>query len=731
MRRHKPMRKTIPFLNINWFNSAIVFFLLLLSFLLSVAGSKLGIGTYNIGFIKISLQNVQIFFYVFLVLRLIPHVFRYKKPHAKPLYNPQLKIRRNRGLFFLGISLLLISFFFIYKDIVKVYFIYDDFVHLEAVKQGFFDGWTNLSPSIAQNTKIFRPIPFISLWINYKVFALNHFYYRFIDITIHLFIVLLIILISYYILHDVKLAFFVGFLFAFWPAHLEVFGVGGQDLLADFFCLSSFLSFILYRKRKRPLYLIASISSCAAALCCKESMIFLPFALASYDFIIPEEGGRLLKEKIKIACLFLLVLFFYFIIRLRVTGFIVGGYTSRAGGSRLAFLGPLDYLNGIFLQCFRPFFFPINWLAVARLNLFWVRYLLFGYSFIMLAIISLNIIQIPRNRPALFGLFFIFVFSIPIAGLWGIGDDASGGRFYYIAMFGFYLFLAALLKKQKFKNIILSFLVFLNIFFFCINRIPRLKAGEISHKIVSQTKALFPDTSLSSKLTLYYYDVINTYDGSPCLGGGLNEALSLTYAKFPPEAVRVDYREDAPNLKSLDLGNSEFVLRWNERSERLEDITGQLKVFLKGNYRIDKALEEKNIQDINNLSLWRKLEFPQQKDIPNYACARFGVVSPQVAIASGTAAALTVKMKIIPANKRSYSVYYKGRLHWTSDKSNGFREDKFRDFFIMTNENFNIYKINFIGPDEIFNKETIMQFLFIPALFDARIEIAEIKLDEY
>ena len=64
------------------------------------------------------------------------------------------------------------------------------------------------------------------------------------------------------------------------------------------------------------------------------------------------------------------------------------------------------------------------------------------------------------------------------------------------------------------------------------------------------------------------------------------------------------------------------------------------------------------------------------------------------------------------------------------DKHSRFRNERFVEFWLQPNTDYNTYTITFIGPDEILNDGTVTQLRIMPTVFPAEVDIKEIKFKE-
>ncbi|MBU1727254.1 MAG: hypothetical protein KJ880_06465, partial [Candidatus Omnitrophica bacterium] len=414
-------------------------------------------------------------------------------------------------------------------------------------------------------------------------------------------------------------------------------------------------------------------------------------------------------------------------------------YRSVAGDSRISHLGPQDFIYGLSFNCFRPLFFPINWLTVERFNFYFVKYLLFIYSFILLSIIVFNSPKITRSKPVNIALVYIFITGLMIAGMWEIGRSLSGARFYYLVSFGFYLFIVSLaapaesgnLIKKRLVFTVLTLLVVFNCIFLKINSFSWEKAGKLSYKILKQTGEIYPELNKIKDSTIFYWKITSQYDGALCMGERIQYALPLFYGKDSPRAAYSGQILNMHNLKEVGLGKKAFYAKWDENKESLSDITPSL-ISALSQYKNDLKIIRDASKAITEVSSWSNNSHLQKEEnsCKIKVLGTSGWLESEVFYLPARACAdLILTMKVVPASAKYYSGLYAGRLYWLTDKKNEFSDDRFIEFWIKPNNDYNVYTLIFIGPEEVLNDEIITKFRLMPVLFPAEIEIKDMRLE--
>lgn len=707
--------------------------LIIFAFMLCFVGSGWG-GVYYIGTVKISMRNLKnmgIMFYIFMILAIL--LQRKDTSCDESLKPTPFKSKR----FIAGYAVaLLIVFYILYKKIIFSFFVGDDFLWLDSVKNNFLSNLLSID-QYSKYIKFFRPLLSISIYFNYKISTFNPVSYHLLNIILHLINCIFVFLVSYYLFFNKKVSLFVSLIFATMPIQSETVNwlSARADLLVSTFYLLALLAFILYRLYDRKIYILISMLSFIFSLLSKEVGISLPFILLVYDSIFWFKYLKEKRNKLLVHLYFLSILFMYFYLRFAMYGD-VGGYQKVGGGTKLLTLNFGDFFRGIFLDSFVSFFFPVNWLSVQRHGLVWVKYFVFAYALTIFLTIIFNSYKIIRSRTVIFSLLLIFITSLSIAGLWGIGSSLHGSRFYYLIMFGFYLFITAMLfgQRDRLATVTATSLIVLNLVFLNVNNLSWERIGRQSFAILKQTKSLYPTFFTKTRPTIYFYGFPASDNGVPCIGdgvgNGVSQALSFFYDSNPPLGIRLDNRLVMVNFRKIPLAESVFVLKWNDKKEALIDLTAILKNAL--TYKIDDDFIKRENTKIKDIAQWEGNG--QVKQL--LGVGRFRILGMDgwldnlsISIPARSSPSLVIKMKVIPADKKYFAGYYAGKLYWATDKHNEFNDERFVDFWISPKPDYNDYIINFIGPDEILNNETVTKFRLMPTVFPAEVDIAEIKLE--
>ncbi len=138
-------------------------------------------------------------------------------------------------------------------------------------------GLDEQSLRLGQAMPFYRPLTSFSYWLDYHIWGLNPAGFHLVNIILHFFNGLLVLLIFTRLGIRPAPAFFGALLFSVFPIHFEnVSWISGRpDLLSFFFAALSVYCFMQYQAHRRRIFLAASSLFYLFALLSKENAIFL------------------------------------------------------------------------------------------------------------------------------------------------------------------------------------------------------------------------------------------------------------------------------------------------------------------------------------------------------------------------------------------------------------------------------------------------------------------------
>jgi tetratricopeptide (TPR) repeat protein len=132
----------------------------------------------------------------------------------------------------------------------------------------------------------YRPIYMLWLMVNTRLFGASPPWLHLSSIVLHMLVVFLVYKLASKMFDDRWAAVLAALLFALHPIHVEsvAYISASADILAAFFLLISFLSYMRFREEGRPaVYLLVSLLSAVLAMLSKETGAMLPWLLVAYE----------------------------------------------------------------------------------------------------------------------------------------------------------------------------------------------------------------------------------------------------------------------------------------------------------------------------------------------------------------------------------------------------------------------------------------------------------------
>jgi tetratricopeptide (TPR) repeat protein len=305
----------------------------------------------------------------------------------------------------------------------------------------------------------FRPVTATLNALNYAFSKTDPVGYHLVNLSIHILVSFLVFLIALRLCSDRTLSLLAGFLFLVHPANTEVVNYisGRSSSLSALFYLSSFWTFLIYRKEKRTRWIFFSFMIFILALLTKEVSVTFPLLLIAYDyFYSPEPFSRnKLREWLVylIPLLCFLISRHYFMSILKTTTLVLRGDTHFIEMAQRVFYGSLFLATHYFLLYLFPFhlsfdhpfpkpgftlatFFPIFlWTLILVLAIFYRKpklplFLAGWYLITLLPVFLLpgisTLALFQENRGYLSGAGLIILFALGIRKIGQILDIQFG-----------------------------------------------------------------------------------------------------------------------------------------------------------------------------------------------------------------------------------------------------------------------------------------------------------------
>lgn len=366
----------------------------------------------------------------------------------------------------------LVAVFLCFNQSLNCYFLADDFMHLNYLKQvfagnpclllqNFWSTWLQ-----TQGTSFYRPFISLTMALDYMLFQYSAWGYHLSNLVFYFFCAMGI----YSIAKEINNKKFSGTfplvassLFILFPLHTEVatWIIARVDSVCACFYFYSFYFFLKQtnilshepnakeQPRSAKHASILSLSFFVLALLSKEMAVVLPLTLVSYLFFFPSNKktsfGLRLKEILAQTYIYWIILCVYLLARTLALGSFVGGYQGSLGDSSFE-----DFLHRFLIKGgWEFFFYPYNREIFQSPNkLVLLTNILYASIVAFFLICSLTLKStVKRSSKLLLFCFSWFLLSLlPTITVWNLTESLSGARFAFLASAPFCLALAAMIS---------------------------------------------------------------------------------------------------------------------------------------------------------------------------------------------------------------------------------------------------------------------------------------------
>jgi tetratricopeptide (TPR) repeat protein len=289
--------------------------------------------------------------------------------------------------------------------------------------------WAFARAGVRERINYYRPLQMVTYRLTANVFGLDARAFHGVNLALHIIVVLLAFALFRALTGSIGLAFGSAALFALHPIHTEAVDwiaalpdIGGTALF-----LAAFLFFLRSRgqisepqaseptRQVHVLFLAASLAEFAAALLWKESAIVFPLIVMAYVFCLSNDAAALrrLTEALKQSLSYWCILGLYFVLRLRVLGFIV--MRQRAW----------------ILSRFEFGLTVLHLISAYWWKLLWPIHLNAYYVFA-----PVRTVWDPR---AIAAILFLILTLIPVLNVYAVGRNVFCERYLYLPSVGFCL----------------------------------------------------------------------------------------------------------------------------------------------------------------------------------------------------------------------------------------------------------------------------------------------------
>ncbi|MFA5802736.1 MAG: hypothetical protein WC911_09725 [Thermoleophilia bacterium] len=410
-----------------------------------------------------------------------------------------------------------------------------------------------------------RPLPSLTLWLQYKLFAVEGTYSHLINIAFHAGNAYLL----FWLLKKLRIsahASLVGsFMFLITPVAVEpvTWASGRFDLMSTFFILLATGLYLISVRNKSIAVYAGAIAAAFAAMLSKESamilVILFPAIELLYNILREENGSKKIPRKKRLAESTIRLLVFYGLF----AGYIAMRFAilGRLGGYKdVPFVAVPDLLTSA--KTFWTFLSPVNSQFASRALLLGI-----GGFFLLLLIVSQGLVLFrwksatsSIHKAWIFLVIFLFSTMVPVniqLFRYGIGHDLKDSReLYIITMLALSLMMVGLLefgwKKREwsiYASVAILLLAIPWLWGLSKNNIPWERSAVISNAIIEDTLVMLPDPPLESRI--YYYGVPE-WDGAYIFINALRHAVAERYGRKDLQIKQITSDE-----KDFDLNKTE------------------------------------------------------------------------------------------------------------------------------------------------------------------------------
>lgn len=463
---------------------------------------------------------------------------------------------------------LFIATFVLFSSVSSNYFVGDDFTWLRWAAdcntginkldqcQSIIS--TLLSYFTEANGFFFRPGTKIYFFTMYSGFWLNQTVYHVVSILLHFIVTALLFLLAKKILKNFLLSALAAFLFIILSGYSEVvFWISSTGFLFNaIFILLSLYLFILWREKKKNIYLLLSFLSIILSLLFHELGVIAPLLIVLYGFVFEEKlNFKRLFQKIHYSIFFLPILPYLILRYFAQSHWFNGDYSynlfklpfnivgNTIGYLMLALLGPQSLP---IYQKFREFS-KEHVILVLALSLIIIFLMIFIYRIFIKKMIE------EEKRIVVFGSLFFIIALLPFLGL---GNITS--RYSYLSSVGFIILFAFFLKKI-YSNLsfngrdisIASILVIIGIFSLIhVIQLQKIQtnwneAGEETKRFLTSLDQVYTNYWTKEPMNFYFVNVPIRVGDAWVFPVGLKDAVWFVFRNDQINVTQSSSLEDA------------------------------------------------------------------------------------------------------------------------------------------------------------------------------------------
>lgn len=313
--------------------------------------------------------------------------------------------------------------------------------------------WGATRAGVRERSNYYRPLQMLTYRLTADVFGFDARAFHAVNLACHVVVVLLALAVLHTLTGRMSMAFAAAALFAVHPIHTEAVDwiAALPEIGFTALFLLAFLFFLLARGQTSPPQLIkpsrrvhvpflaASLGAFAAALLWKESAIVFPLIVMAYVFCLGKGGAtmRRIGNALKLSLPYWCVLGFYFLLRLRVLGFLVIRQRNWILSHSEFGLTALNLVSAYSWKLLAPVYLNAYYVFVSVRNFRDPR----AIAAILFLILALGAIVCGLRRAPLasFAALWVFVTLIPVLNVYAVGRNVFAERYLYLPSVGFCL----------------------------------------------------------------------------------------------------------------------------------------------------------------------------------------------------------------------------------------------------------------------------------------------------
>lgn len=423
----------------------------------------------------------------------------------------------------------------LFSPLYSNYFVGDDFTWLRWVadsQQNVFAYFTDADGFF------YRPGARLYFFLMYKMFWLNQTFYHLVSIFLHFSVALLLFAILRNLLKNYALSITAAILFLILSGHHEaVFWISSTGFLfTSVFILLALLLFILWREKKKPIFLAGSLASIVFSLMFHELGVVAPLIIIAYDIVFAEKqvSSKLLQ---KTYLILLSPLLPYLVLRfLAQSHWFSGDYSYNIFKLPYNIIG--NSIGYFLLDLFGPqslrFYDVLR--NVLRENVVIATLVFVAMLFIVAAAYKIIFKRIEKNEKkiVIFGFLFFIISLLPFLGLGNISS-----RYSYLSSAGFVILFVFFVKKAfsyllsisdkytTFVIVILISIIFASVQLFQLQNLHTdwNVAGEKTQRFLISFERIYKDYWVDRRMHFYFVDVPIRNGEAWVFPVGLNDAL--------------------------------------------------------------------------------------------------------------------------------------------------------------------------------------------------------------